>query len=153
VSAIFSRDKPSRPTRQDAVLLIFPFLCALLIAPFGLAASALAEPSKLTGEALRQAVSARTVLIATAMGSFRIRYNSDGTMTARAPALAASLETERDRGRWWIADDSLCQRWYQWLDAKRYCFKLHHVGATVYWLRDDGLSGTATLREPVARVR
>ena len=152
MSAMFSRDKPPKPTRHDAVFLTFPLLLALLT-PFGLVASALAEPSKLTGEALRQAVSARTVLIATAMGSFRIRYNSDGTMTGRAPALVASLGTERDRGQWWIADDRLCQRWHQWLDAKRYCFTLQHIGAIVYWLRDDGLSGTATIREPVARLR
>ena len=153
MSAMLSRDKPPQPTRQEAVFRMFPLLIALLIAPFGLAGGALAEPSKLKGEALRQAVSARTVLIATAMGSFRIRYNSDGTMMGRAPALVAGLGTERDRGRWWIADDSLCQRWHQWLGAKRYCFTLQHVGAIVYWVRDDGLSGTATIREPVARLR
>ena len=153
MSAMFSRDKPPQPTRQRCGVPDVPAPLALLIAAFGLAGSALAEPSKLTGEALRQAVSARTVLIATAIGSFRIRYNSDGTMTGRASALVAGLGTERDRGQWWIADDSLCQRWHRWLDAKRYCFKLHHVGAIIYWLRDDGLSGTATIREPVARLR
>jgi hypothetical protein len=85
MSATFSRDKPTRP---NAVLML-PLLLALLIAPLGLAGGALAEPSKLMGAALRQAVSARTVLIATAIGSFCIRYNSDGTMTGRAPALVA----------------------------------------------------------------
>jgi hypothetical protein len=120
MSAMLSRTKPSRPPRPDAAFLMLPFLLALLIAPFGSVGSARAEPSKLTGEALRQAVSARTVLIATAMGPFRIRYNSDGTMTGRAPALVAGLGTERDWGRWWIADDRLCQRWHQWFGAKRY---------------------------------
>ena len=124
-----------------------------VLALAGLAGSALAEPAKLTGEALRQAVSARTVIVATAIGSFRIRYNSDGTMTGRAPALVAGLGTERDRGQWWIPDDRLCQRWHQWLDAKRYCFTLQQAGAIINWLRDDGLSGTATIREPTARLR
>ena len=126
-------------------------LLPLLVIQFGLAGSTLAEPSKLTGEALRQAVSGRTVLIATAIGSLPIRYKSNGTMTGQAPAIVASLGTERDRGRWWIADDRLCQRWYRWLAAKRYCFKLQHVRGIVHWLRDDGLSGTATIREPVTR--
>lgn len=147
MGARLSRDKPPRTTRQDAALLMILLLLALLGVPYGLAGGALAEPSKLTGEALRQAVSGRTVLIATAIGSFPIRYKSNGTMTGRAPAFVAGLGTERDRGQWWIADDSLCQRWYRWLGAKRYCFKLQHVGAIVYWLRDDGLSGTATIRE------
>ena len=126
-------------------------LLPLLVIQFGLAGSTLAEPSKLTGEALRQAVSGRTVLIATAIGSLPIRYKSNGTMTGQAPAFVASLGTEIDRGRWWIADDRLCQRWYRWLAAKRYCFKLQHVSGIVHWLRDDGLSGTATIREPVTR--
>jgi len=153
MSAMLSHDKRPHTARHDAAFLVLSLLLVLLIAAFGLAGSALAEPAKLTGEALRQAVSARTVIVATAIGSFRIRYNGDNTMTGRASALVAGLGTERDRGQWWIADDRLCQRWHQWLDAKRYCFTLQHIGAIVYWLRDDGLSGTATIREPVARLR
>ena len=127
---------------------MFQRLLLLLVIQFGLAGSALAEPSKLTGEALQQAVSGRIVLIETPIGSFPIRYKNNGTMTGQAPAFVPSLGTESDRGQWWIADDRLCQRWDHWLDAKRYCFKLRRVGATVYWLRDDGLSGTATIRAP-----
>ena len=74
-------------------------------------------------------------------------------MTGRAPAVVENLKIERDGGRWWIADDRLCQRWHQWLDAKQYCFKLQRAGAIVHWLRDDGLSGTAIFREPVMRLR
>lgn len=82
-------------------------LLILLVIQFGLAGSILAEPSKLAGEALRQVVSGRTVLIATAIGSFPIHYKSSGTMTGQVPAFVANLGTERDRGRWWIADDRL----------------------------------------------
>ena len=133
---------------------MFPRLLLLVVIQFGLAAIALAEPSKLTGEALRQAVSGRTVLLETPIGSFPIRYRRDGTMTGQAPAFVASLGTEKDRGQWWVADDCLCQRWYRWLDAKQYCFKLQRIGgATVHWLRDDGVSGTATIRAPVTRLQ
>ena len=137
-----------KPDQTTVAFSMLPLLFALLMIPLGLAVSAPAEPSKLTGDALRQAVSGKTVLIATPIGSFPIRYNSNGTMTGRAPAFVASLGTTRDRGQWWIADDRLCQRWYQWLAAKRHCFKLQHAGPTVYWLRDDGLSGTATIASP-----
>ncbi len=74
MSAMLSCDKSTHAAHPDAAFLMFPLLVALLIAPFGLAGSALAEPSKLTVEALRQAVSGRTVLIATATGAFPIRY-------------------------------------------------------------------------------
>ena len=116
--------------RQTVALSMLPPLFALLMLPLGLAVSAPAEPSKLSGEALRQAVSGETVLIATPIGSFPIRYNSNGTMTGGAPVFVASLGTRRDSGQWWIADDRLCQRWYRWLAAKRHCFKLQHAGPT-----------------------
>lgn len=133
---------------------MFPRLLVLVVIQFGLAASALAEPFKTTGEALRLVVSGRTVLIETPIGSFPICYRRDGTMTGQAPAFVASLGTEKDRGQWWVADDCLCQRWYRWLDAKQYCFKLQRIGAaTVHWLRDDGVSGTATIRAPVTRLQ
>ena len=132
---------------------MFQRLLLFLVLHFGLVGAALAEPSKLSGEALRQAVSGRTVLIETPIGPLPIRYRSDGTMAGLAPAIVPSLGTEKDRGQWWIADNRLCQRWYRWLDAKQYCFKLHRIGATVHWLRDDGLSGTAIIREPVTRLR
>lgn len=81
----------------------------LLVIQFGLATSALAETSNLTGEALRQAVSGRTVLIEAPIGTFLIRYESDSTMTGQAPTLVASLGSEKDQGQWWVADDRLCQ--------------------------------------------
>jgi hypothetical protein len=132
---------------------MFQQLLLVLVIQFGLAASVLAEPSKPTAEALRQVVSGRTVLLDTPIGSFPIRYRRDGTMTDQAPAFAANVGTEKDRGQWWVADDRLCHRWYRWLDAKQYCFKQQRVGAIVHWLRDDGLSGTATIRAPVLRLR
>jgi hypothetical protein len=73
----------------------------LLVIQFGLATSVLAEPSKLSGEALRQVVSGKAVLIETSIGSFLIRYESDHTMIGQAAAFIASLGTEKDRGQWW----------------------------------------------------
>jgi hypothetical protein len=93
------------------------------------------------------------VHIETPIGLFPIHYGSNGTMMGPAPGFVPSLGPEKDRGQWWIVDYRLCQRWYQWLDAKKFCFKLQRVGATVHWLRDDGLSGTATIREPVTTLR
>jgi hypothetical protein len=74
---------------------MFPRLLLLVVIQFGLAASALAEPFKLTGEALRQAVSGRTVLLETPIGSFPIRYRRDGTMTGQAPALSQAWEPRK----------------------------------------------------------
>ena len=132
---------------------MFQRLLLFVVIPFGLAGGALAEPSKLAGEVLRQAVSGKTVLIETPLGAFPTRYKGDGTMIGQAPVFVATLGPAKDRGQWWVADNRLCQRWYRWLDAKQHCFKLQRVGATVHWLRGDGLSGTATIRAPLARLR
>lgn len=133
---------------------LLPLLFALCVVQFGFVATAMGEPSKFAGEALRRAVSGKTVLIETPIGSFPVRYESNGTMTGRAPVFAASFGGgEKDSGKWWVSDDRLCQRWSRWLDAKQYCFKLRRAGATVHWLRDDGLSGTATIREPATTQR
>lgn len=128
-------------------------LLLLLVVQFGSVAAALADPTKLTDEALRQSVSDRTVLIQTPVGSIPIRYKGDGTMSGQAPLFVAGLGTQKDYGQWWIAGDRLCQRWHRWLDAKAHCFRLQRIGGTVHWLRDDGLSGTATIRLPVTRLR
>jgi hypothetical protein len=101
-------------------LSIFPRVLLLVEVQFGFVTSALTEPSKLTGEALRQVVSGRTVLLETPIGSFPIRYRRDGTMTGQAPAFIASLGTEKDRGHAGSPTTAFAS-WYRWLDAKQYC--------------------------------
>ena len=50
-----------------------------------------------------------------------------------------------DSGKWWVADDQLCQQWSSWMDGKTYCYKLTRNGSTVQWVRNDGRSGTARI--------
>ena len=124
---------------------VLPLLFALLMVQLGIVATAMGEPAKLAGEALRRAVSGKTVHIETPIGLFPIHYKSNGSMAGQAPVFVASLGAENDSGKWWVVNDRLCQRWQRWLGAKQYCFKLQRVGAAVHWSRDDGLTGTATI--------
>ena len=50
-----------------------------------------------------------------------------------------------DHGKWWIADDRLCQRWPSWMDGKSYCYRLTQTGTSLRWVRSDGASGTARI--------
>lgn len=104
-----------------------------------------AETGPLTGDGLRAAVAGQTVVIETTVGSFPVAFRNDGTMTGRAPRIAATVGMDRDQGTWWVAKDRLCQRWRNWLSGKQSCFTLRQDGRTVYWRRDDGRSGTATI--------
>jgi hypothetical protein len=110
------------------------------------AATAIASDSReMNGEALRKALPGKTIHLNTPLGGLPISFRADGTMWATAGSLASYVGSERDRGRWWISGDQLCQRWNTWLGGQSYCFRLRQYGRTVHWTRNDGLSGVATI--------
>jgi hypothetical protein len=110
------------------------------------AATAVASDSReMNGEALRKALTGKTINISTPLGGLPVSFRADGTMSGTAGSLASYTGSERDRGRWWIVADQLCQRWNTWLGGQSYCFRLRQHGRTVHWTRNDGLSGVATI--------
>jgi len=110
------------------------------------AQGALAAESETQGQELRKIVSGRTIELDTPLGGLPISYRIDGTMRGKAEHLAAYTGSAQDSGIWWIAANKLCQRWQKWLDGKSYCFTLQQQGRAVQWTRNDGLTGTATIR-------
>jgi hypothetical protein len=69
-------------------------------------------------------------------------------MSGKMNTVAASFsrgDGSSDTGKWWVADDHLCQQWSSWMDGKTYCYKLTLRGTTVEWIRDDGHTGTARI--------
>jgi len=107
-----------------------------------------ADATVLTGNALRKAVSGKTVYLKISGFELPIRYSATGTMAGSMGAVAASLargDSASDRGKWWISGDQLCQRWTSWMDGKSYCYKLTLKGKSVRWVRNDGRSGTGRI--------
>ncbi len=107
--------------------------------------SALAESQQLSGDALKEMVVGKTVVLNTPMGGIPISYSGNGTMTGRAKDMRLYTGRERDQGIWWVNADQICQKWDTWLDGRSYCFKLRLEGRVVHWRRNDGHSGTATI--------
>ena len=108
--------------------------------------SAYAEPVELGDETLKQTVAGKTVNLDTPFGvSIPITYHGNGLMSGKAGVLEYFLGAEADRGRWWVANGKLCQKWFKWLDAQPSCMQLKQDGDKILWRRDDGLSGTATI--------
>jgi hypothetical protein len=115
--------------------------------------AAAAEPATLSGQALKDAVTGATIEIDTPIGTkVPIRYHEDGSMTGEAGAVAYFLGGATDRGRWWVMNDQLCQKWSKWLDAETHCMVLRRRGRQVNWRREDGKTGTATLISRPAQV-
>jgi hypothetical protein len=122
------------------------FLAAAIALPF--TAALAAEPTKLAGDELRKAVSGKTVYLNVSGFELPIRYAANGRMTGKMGTVAASFsrgDGSSDSGKWWVADDQLCQKWMSWMEGKQYCYKLTRQGASVRWVRDDGRSGTARI--------
>jgi hypothetical protein len=112
------------------------------------ATAALAEPAQLAGNELRQAISGKTVYLNIAGFELPISYAANGRMSGKMSTVAASFsrgDGAQDRGKWWVADDQLCQQWTSWMDGKTYCYRLTRDGSTVRWVRNDGRSGTARI--------
>lgn len=106
------------------------------------------ELQPLAGDALREVVAGKTVLLHTRVGNIPITYRANGTMIGRAGELVAYTGQERDRGRWWVQDDKLCQQWETWLEGRAYCATIQQEGLTVHWVRNDGERGKATIVQP-----
>jgi hypothetical protein len=110
--------------------------------------SALAETSTLSGDELRHAISGKTVYLNVSGFELPIRYAANGRMSGKMSTIAASFsrgDGASDSGKWWVADNQLCQQWSSWMDGKTYCYKLTRNGSSVQWLRNDGHSGTARI--------
>jgi hypothetical protein len=110
--------------------------------------AALAEPTTLAGDELRQAISGKTVYLNISGFELPISYAANGRMTGKMSTVAASFsrgDGAQDHGKWWVAADQLCQQWTSWMDGKSYCYRLTREGAAVPWVRNDGRSGTARI--------
>ncbi|HUV32444.1 MAG TPA: hypothetical protein VMW31_02645 [Devosiaceae bacterium] len=112
------------------------------------ATASLAEPAQLAGDELRHAVSGKTVYLNISGFELPINYAANGRMSGKMSTVAASFargDGAQDRGKWWVANDQLCQQWTSWMNGKAYCYRLTRDGATVRWVRNDGRSGTARI--------
>lgn len=107
-----------------------------------------AGEAALSGDGLRKAVSGKTVFLNISGFELPIQYSSRGTMKGSMGTVAAAFsrgDGSTDRGKWWIADDQLCQKWSSWMESRTYCYKFSLTGKTVHWVRNDGRTGTARI--------
>jgi hypothetical protein len=137
---------------MSKTLLVAAALTALMLgaALSLISTDALAETktAELKGDALRKAVSGKTVYLNISGFELPIRYSASGSMSGSMGVIAATFargDGASDRGKWWIAEDQICQRWTSWLDGKSYCYKFAVNGSAIKWVRNDGASGTARI--------
>lgn len=116
----------------------------LLLAP----ATAAAEPMKLGASEIKDTFTGSRIELDTPLGTtIPVQFTDDGLMSGNAGSLASVLGAAKDRGRWWVKDDRLCTKWFRWFDAEEQCLTIHMQDERVFWRRDDGKKGTATIVE------
>lgn len=105
-----------------------------------------AGSSALSGDEIKQIVAGAVFEVDTPLGTkLPISYAEDGRMSAEAGALAYLLGSPADGGNWWISGNRLCQKWRRWFDGAVHCLRLSQEGARIFWRRDDGETGTASI--------
>jgi hypothetical protein len=116
-------------------------------------AIAVAEPMKLGASDLKETFTGSRVELDTPLGTtIPIKFTGDGLMSGNAGSLASVLGAEQDRGRWWVKGDRLCYKWFRWFEAEEQCLTIHVKEERVFWRRDDGKRGTATIVERAPSV-
>jgi Bacterial SH3 domain len=111
------------------------------------ATAAAADPVPLSDDALKTTFTGSLVEMDTPAGTvIPVRFSSDGLVSGTAGVLASVLGAARDRGRWWIADDKLCTKWFRWFEARPRCVSIHLDGTRIYW-RGEERNGTGTITE------
>jgi hypothetical protein len=107
-----------------------------------------ASASQLSGTEIKEVIGGKTVMLKTRWGGFPLRYANGGRVTGDGSALGlARFFAPKETGRWWVAGDQLCQQFPTWYDGRQFCFTLTRTGDTsLKWVREDGYSGTATVR-------
>lgn len=97
---------------------------------------------------IREKIIGRTIYLEAPMGGeFPLNYRTSGVVDGDGKALGiGKLIQPSDTGKWWIADDKLCQQFNTWYKGAKMCFDLTVTGADkVKWVRDNGESGMARI--------
>ncbi|WP_343068030.1 hypothetical protein [Kaistia hirudinis] len=121
---------------------------SLAVTLAGCVAATPAASAELSGPEIRQMIGGKNVRLNTPFGiALPLHYRDNGVVVGDVSGIsAARMLVPREEGRWWISDDSLCQKWPSWYDGRQFCFRITSLGGgKIAWLRDDGASGTARI--------
>ena len=134
----------TRPRRFAVAMLALA-----LAAPLVLPAQASSAGEALAGDALRSFIAGKRIYLAVPLGGeIPLTYRRNGVVDGSGEAVGlGKYMTPKDRGRWWVAGDRLCQKWQQWYDGRTFCFTVRKLsGNSIQWVRDDGKRGVARVR-------
>ena len=102
----------------------------------------------LPGDEIRNLVAGKNVFLSVPLGGeFPLRYETSGIVAGSGEGVGlGKFMAPKDSGKWWVANNRLCQQWKSWYDGKPFCFSISRTGPNaIRWVRDDGYAGTARI--------
>ena len=121
---------------------------AALIAGIAVAATPALASAQLSEREIRNTVAGKRIYLKVPLGGeFPLYYQTNGSVSGSGDAVGLGRFMQpKDEGRWWVRGDRLCQKWQSWYDGKQFCFTLSRGdGNTLFWRRDDGVTGRARI--------
>jgi hypothetical protein len=134
--------------KNAAQALCMLTVCALFAGVGASTVLANTVENQIKGETIRKMISGKRIYLAAPLGGeFPLYYQPDGRVDGTGEALGIGrLIRPSDSGRWWIAGDSMCQRWQTWYEGRTICFTLYNLGSNkLRWNQDNGDTGVARL--------
>lgn len=124
--------------------------CAAMLALVACTSAATIAEARtpLSEREILQTVAGKRIYLKTPLGGeFPLYYKSNGLVNGSGDAVGLGRFMQpKDQGKWWVRGNRLCQKWQSWYDGKQFCFTLSKgEGDTLFWKRDDGLSGRARI--------
>jgi hypothetical protein len=107
-----------------------------------------AEAAMLSANDIRSEIVGRRIYLAAPLGGeFPLNYRRSGVVDGDGEALGLGrFIAPRDRGRWWVRGDRLCQQFSTWYSGEPMCFELTRTGQNrLRWVRDNGQTGLARI--------
>lgn len=107
-----------------------------------------ADNALLSGTEIHSLVNGQRIYIGGPLGAeLPVNYRTNGTVDGSGEAVGlGKFFQPKDKGRWWIKGNQLCQQWEQWYNGTVMCFTLQRNGADkLIWKRDNGESGSARI--------
>ena len=108
-----------------------------------------ANATALDNQEIKTLVNGKVVFLKIPVGGeFPLRYNSDGTVIGDGTAVGlAKFFSPKDKGRWWVKNNQLCQKWQEWYKGKTACFVISNLdGKKFHWKRNDGKRGKGRVK-------
>jgi hypothetical protein len=140
-----NRNTKSRKLRFAPAVLALTFAISAAV-PAG---SANAAGEALSGAALKSFVSGKRIYLAVPLGGeIPLNYRRNGQVDGSGEAAGLGrYMTPKDKGRWWVSGNRLCQKWQEWYDGRTFCFTVTKLSdSRIRWVRDDGKSGVSRVR-------